>query len=134
MMLQATLKSSVLEGDTTAHVGSGNFLADQGVADPDEFRVKSHLCHTIAGILDARGLTQTQVAHLAGEEQPDISKMVNSRHDKISVWRLMKVLTALGVDIGIMINVDSGNERGVIMSHTLEAPEAEMEPAPGMSP
>jgi len=31
---------------------SGNFLADRGIADPDEFRVKSHLCHEIATIVD----------------------------------------------------------------------------------
>ena len=31
---------------------SGNFLADRGIADPDEFKVKSHLCHEIATIVD----------------------------------------------------------------------------------
>jgi hypothetical protein len=31
---------------------SGNCLADRGIADPDEFRVKSHLCHEIATIVD----------------------------------------------------------------------------------
>jgi hypothetical protein len=29
-----------------------HFLPDRGIADPDEFRVKSHLCHEIATIVD----------------------------------------------------------------------------------
>jgi hypothetical protein len=47
--------------------GSGNFLADQGIADPDEFRVKSRLCHAIAVIAERRGLDAAGVARLAGE-------------------------------------------------------------------
>jgi hypothetical protein len=31
-------------GGTTFHC-SGDFLVDQGIADPEEVRVKSHLCH-----------------------------------------------------------------------------------------
>jgi hypothetical protein len=46
---------------------SGDFLADQGIADPDEFRVKSHLGHEIAIIAEQRGLATADVARLAGE-------------------------------------------------------------------
>jgi hypothetical protein len=47
--------------------GSDDFLADQGIADPDEFRVKSHLCHEIATIAEQRGLTAAEIGRLAGE-------------------------------------------------------------------
>jgi hypothetical protein len=42
--------------DDLAVRGGDNFLAEQGIADPDEFRVKSHLCHEIATIAELRGL------------------------------------------------------------------------------
>lgn len=130
-MAHARRNDAIGEDDTTVHRGSGDFLADQGIKDPDEFRVKSHLCHTIASIMEARDLTQQQVADLAGHKQADISRIVNSRHAEYSVWRLMKILSALGADIGIMINVDSGNEQGVILSQTLEAAEEAIAPRMG---
>jgi hypothetical protein len=34
------------DDDLTIH-GGDDFLAEQGIADPNEFRVKSHLCHEI---------------------------------------------------------------------------------------
>jgi hypothetical protein len=40
------------EPDEDLTVHRGDFLADQGIADPDEFRVKSHLCHEIAAIAE----------------------------------------------------------------------------------
>jgi predicted XRE-type DNA-binding protein len=133
MTMAHAKRSEQAEGeDLTAHRGSGDFLADQGIADPDEFRVKTHLCNTIASIIEAKELTQKQAAELTDQQQTDISRIINYRHDDYSVWRLMKVLSALGADIGIMINPDSGNERGIILPETLEAPEETV--APGMSP
>jgi len=61
--------------------GSGNFLADQGIADPDEFRVKTHLCHEIATIAERRGLDAAGVARLAGEPEQDLDKILLYRHD-----------------------------------------------------
>jgi predicted XRE-type DNA-binding protein len=109
--------------------GGDDFLLEQGVEDPDEFRVKSHLCHVIASIVEGRELTQTHVADLTGQKQADISRIINYRHDDYSVWRLMKILSDLGADIGIMINPDSGNQRGIILPQTLEAPEETVTPS-----
>jgi hypothetical protein len=61
--------------------GSGNFLADQGIADPDEFRVKTHLCHEIATISEQRGLVASDVAGRVGESVEDVERMQRSRHD-----------------------------------------------------
>lgn len=44
------------DDDLTIH-GGGDFLAEQGIADPDEFRVKSHLCHEIQTIDGMRGFS-----------------------------------------------------------------------------
>ena len=99
--------------------GSGNFLADQGIADPDEFRVKSHLCHEIATIAEQRGLTAADLAALAGEPVEDVERMLRSVHDGYEVWRLVKVLTAMGADVGITVIPDSGRDRGVVLSKTI---------------
>ena len=128
-MAYAKRTEETLDDNLSVHRGSGDFLVDQGVKDPDEFRVKSHLCHTIASIIEARDLTQQQVADMTDQKQADISRIINSRHAEYSVWRLMKILSALGADIGIVVNPESGNERGIILSQTLEAPEETVAPA-----
>lgn len=99
--------------------GSGNFLADQGIADPDEFRVKSHLCHEIATIAEQLGLAAAGVAELVGAPVEDVERILRSRHDGYEVWRLIKVLTALGADVGITVVPDSGHDRGVVLSETV---------------
>ena len=129
IMAYAKRTEETLDDNLSVHRGSGDFLVDQGVKDPDEFRVKSHLCHTIASIIEARDLTQQQVADMTDQKQADISRIINSRHAEYSVWRLMKILSALGADIGIVVNPESGNERGIILSQTLEAPEETVAPA-----
>ena len=77
--------------------GGDDFLEEQGIADPDEFRVKSHLCHEIASIVEARKLTQAAAAEITGQKQSDLSRIINHRHNDYSVWRLMKMLSALSL-------------------------------------
>jgi predicted XRE-type DNA-binding protein len=100
--------------------GSGDFLADQGIEDPAEFRVKCHLCHEIATIAEKRGLAPNDVAMLAGETEQDVERILRSGHDGFEVWRLIKALCALGADVGISVNRDSGHEKGVVLTHTIE--------------
>lgn len=99
--------------------GSGNFLGDQGIADPDEFRVKTHLCHEIATIAEQRCLTATDLAGLVGEPVEGVERMLRSVHDGYEVWRLIKVLTALGADVGITVFPDGDHDRGVVLSETV---------------
>lgn len=118
-------KGKSSEGDLTVHRGSGDFLANQGIADPDEFRVKSHLCHEIATVAERRGLVPADLARLVGETEPDIGRIVTSRHDGYEVWRLIKILTALGADVGTVVLPDSGHRRGVVTSDTIGGGQAE---------
>lgn len=105
--------------------GGDDFLAEQGIADPDEFRVKSHLCHEIASIMEARQLTQAAAAEITGQKQADLSRIINHRHDGYGVWRLMKMLSALGADVLITVNPASGYDKGVIYSKNIEDQESE---------
>ena len=122
-----------VDEDEVVHHGSGNFLADQGIEDTEEFRVKAHLCHEIASILESRGLTQEQAAKITGQKQSDISRVINSRFDDYSVWRLIKMLSTLGADVLIAVSPDA---QGLIMSQTVGGPDQkdqqEYAPTPGM--
>lgn len=115
-----------LDEDKIIHRGSGDFLADQGIGDTEEFRVKAHLCNEIAGIIESRSLTQEQAAKLTGQKQADISRVVNSRFDDYSVWRLIKLLAALNGDVMISVNP---NGQGIVMSQTVDL-DSQQEPAP----
>jgi hypothetical protein len=90
--------------------GSNDFLADQGILDPEEFRVKTHLCHEIATIAGQRGLTAAGIGRLAGETVQDAERMMSYRHEGYEVWRLIRLLCALGADVGIYVNRTSGLE------------------------
>jgi len=109
------------EQDDLVIRGSGNFLADQGIADPDEFRVKSHLCHEIATIAEQRPLVAGDLAGLVGESEQDVERILRSKHDGYEVWRLIKVLIALGPDVGITVFPDGGHDRGVVLSETVRS-------------
>jgi len=131
-MAHAQRRTNAEDEDLTVHRGSGDFLADQGIEDTEEFRVKAHLCHEIATILDSRQLTQEQAAAITGQKQSDLSRIVNSRFDDYSVWRLLKVLSALGADVMIAVNPNGQEAHGIITSRILESPEETI--APGMTP
>ena len=116
--------------NTTVHRGSGDFLADQGVKDPEEFRVKAHLCNEIGLILEDRSLTQEKAAEITGQKQSDISRIINGKFDEYSVWRLLKVLGALGADVVIAVNPSSDNDHGMIIAQTVEREEPALSMAP----
>lgn len=107
------------KGEDLTICGGDDFLADQGIADPDEFRVKSHLSHEIATIAEQRGLTLADVARLAGEPEQDLDRIMSHQHGGYEVWRLIKVLTALGADFRITVLPGGGHDRGVVLPETV---------------
>lgn len=95
-------------------VGSGNFLADRGYADPDEARVKFQLANQIALLVEDHGLRQTDVCELTGLKQPDASKIVNGNVSGFSVWRLLQVLKGLGERVTILVGAPEPEEARVL--------------------
>jgi hypothetical protein len=45
---------------------------------------------------------------------------MNYRHDDYEVWRLIRLLSALGADVGIYVNRDSGHAKGIVLLQTLD--------------
>ncbi len=98
-------------------IGSGNFLADRGYADPDEARCKFQLANQIALIVQDQTLRQVDVCRMTGLKQPDVSKIVNGNVSGFSVWRLLQVLKGLGENVTISVEAaNAGESRTLAMS------------------
>ena len=77
---------------------------EMGYANHEEMEQKALLVRAIRDIMDARGLTQAQVAGVAGIDQPTLSKLLRGIFRSVSVDRLMGILRALGRDVNIVIS------------------------------
>ncbi len=91
------------ETEITVTPGSGNVFADLGFAQPEEELAKAKLASRIRQIIEARRLTQTAAAKQMGIDQPKVSALLNGRLANFSSDRLMRLLTALGQDVDIIL-------------------------------
>ncbi|MGV8856134.1 MAG: helix-turn-helix transcriptional regulator [Devosia sp.] len=108
-----------------------DLVRDLGTEDADELRVKFDLSRRIALEVEDRDLSQAAVAEMTGLKQPDISRITNGLVKDYSVWRLMRVMAALGHDVAIEV-FPSGEPMGTIYTVDEPEPEAEVTNAPGM--
>lgn len=69
------------------------------------------------------------MARLAGEPEQDLDRVMNHRHGGYEVWRLMKMLSALG-DVLITVSPSGLFEKGIIYSKNIEDQGSE-QPQPG---
>ena len=95
--------------------GSGNVFGDLAVANPEEEFAKAQLASLIRRAIQRKRLTQTRAAEVMGLDQPKVSALVNGRLEGFSSDRLMRLLTALGQDIDILVKATArGRDRGQI--------------------
>ena len=87
----------------TIERGSGNVFADLGRPDAEAHRLKAELVTRIDTIVRQRGLKQVEAAKLLGLSQPDVSRLLRGSFREYSVERLLRLLTALGRDVEIVI-------------------------------
>jgi len=74
-----------------------------GFAAPEEELAKAQLASHIRQIIKRRRLTQVTAATLMGVDQPKVSALLNGRLANFSSERLMRLLTALGQDVDILV-------------------------------
>ena len=91
------------EPDIPVTPSSGNVFADLGFAEPDEALTKAELASQIRQVIKRRRLTQVAAATLMGIDQPKVSALLNGRLANFSTDRLMRLLTALGQDVEIVV-------------------------------
>ena len=84
---------------------------DLGLPDADELLTKSKLARAIGAAVNARNLTQTQLAKLTGIPQPKISQLLNGRISGFSSDRLIYILNRLDQDVVIFIRPKPASEK-----------------------
>ena len=92
--------------------GSGNVFADLGRPDAKAHLLKAELVTRIDKIIRQRGLKQVEAAKLLGLSQPDVSRLLQGSFREYSVERLLRLLTALGHDVEIVIRESRLRRRG----------------------
>ena len=84
-------------------VSSGNVFADLGLPNSEEALAKAELAQKIAAVMQARRLTQVDLAKKLGVDQPKVSALVRGQLAGFSLERLMRFLLLLGQDIKITV-------------------------------
>ncbi len=97
------------ETDIPVTASSGNVFADMGFAAPDEELTKAQLATHIRQVIKRNRLTQMAAGTLMGIDQPKVSALLNGRLANFSSERLMRLLTALGQDVEIMVKAKPRN-------------------------
>ena len=92
--------------------GSANVFADLGLPDPDTHLLKAELVTRIDKIIRQRGLKQVEAAKLLGLSQPDVSRLLRGNFREYSMERLLRLLTALGRDVDIIIRESHSEHQG----------------------
>ncbi len=89
--------------DTRVERGSGNVFADLDHPDAAAHLLKAELVSRIDAIVRQRRLTQVEAAKILGLSQPDVSRLLRGNFRDFSMERLLRLLTALGRDVEIVV-------------------------------
>lgn len=92
--------------------GSGNVFADLRLQDAEAHMLKAELVTQIDAIIRRRGLKQVEAAKLLGLSQPDVSRLLRGSFREYSMERLLRLLTALGRDVNIVIREGRSERQG----------------------
>ena len=88
---------------TIVTASSGNVFADLGDKQAPETLLKSRLAQRLAKVIEAKGLTQSEVAAVLEIDQLKTSRILRGRLREFSTERLFRFLNALDQDIQIVI-------------------------------
>jgi predicted XRE-type DNA-binding protein len=95
--------------DIPVTASSGNVFADLGFAEPEEELTKAQLASHIRQVIKRSRLTQVAAGARMGVDQPKVSALLNGRLTNFSSDRLMRLLTALGQDVEIIVKTKPRN-------------------------
>lgn len=98
--------------ETRVERGSDNLFADLGYPEPEVHLLKAGLVTRIDRIIRRRKLKQVEAAKLLGLSQPDVSHLLRGDFRDYSVERLLRLLTALGRDVEIIIREPRSQRQG----------------------
>jgi predicted XRE-type DNA-binding protein len=90
---------------------SKNVFEDMGLPNPEAHLIKAGIVNNLNDIILAKGMTQSEIAKLAGWSQPRVSQILRGQFHDISVEKLIEVTNALHHNVKITIEkapVESG--------------------------
>ena len=85
--------------------GSSNVFRDMGLPDADREQLRAMLAAQIIGVLDERKLTVRAAQEISGIAAGDFSRIRNAKLGRFTIDRLMTILTGLGQEVEVSINV-----------------------------
>lgn len=85
--------------------GSGNIFRDLGREDADLLQLKALLAAEIIRTLDELNLTVRKAHDLTKIAAADFSRIRNADLDRFTVDRLLTILSRLGRDVDVSVNV-----------------------------
>ena len=100
-----------MKRNSTITASSGNVFADLGDLHASETLLKSRLAQRLAQVIEAKRLTQSEVAAILQIDQPKVSKILRGRLREFSTDRLFRFLNALDQDIQIVIKAKPASRR-----------------------
>lgn len=83
--------------------GTDNVLSDLGFDNAEELSTKAALALKLNELIDQRGLSQTEAAHIIGMTQPKVSQVRRYKLQNISLERLMQALVSLDQHVEIIV-------------------------------
>jgi predicted XRE-type DNA-binding protein len=92
----------------TIEMGTGNLFADLGYADADAHLFKAQLVTHMKDVMTKRSMTQAAGAKASGVSQPDISRILKGHLRDVSVERIMRMLTRLGLEVDVIVRPQGG--------------------------
>jgi predicted XRE-type DNA-binding protein len=75
--------------------GTDNVLLDLGLDDAEGLSAKAALALKLNELIDQRGLSQAEAAHIIGMTQPKVSQVRRYRLQNISLEQLMQALARM---------------------------------------
>ncbi len=85
--------------------GSGNVFRDLGLPDAGREQLRALLAARIIGVLDERKLTVRAAQEMTGVAAADFSRIRNANLGRFTIDRLMTILSGLGQEVEVSINV-----------------------------
>ncbi len=104
--------------DVKIERSSGNVFADLGLPDAETHLLKAELVTRIDRIIRQRGLKQVEAEKLLRLSQPDVSRLMRGDFREYSVERLLRLLTALGRDVDIVVHENHAGRPGRLSVRT----------------
>ena len=82
---------------------SRNVFADIGMPNPDTEFLKAQIVYQLAQLIQAKGLTQREIAEQLGIDQPKVSALLRGQWQGYSIERLIRFVNRLHRDVTIVI-------------------------------